>query len=167
METITRTATCECGSVIFEARGEPFVCAVCYCTDCQVAGEKIEMNYTSARILDPDGGTAYATFRQDQWICKQGENKLEAIKLRPKSPTTRYVAVCCNTPIFLIYSRGFWVSVYRSGLTPPLPPLEWRNQTRARTSGLPYPDDLPRYKGFPARLYARMIKSKFSQLTGR
>ena len=166
MQTV-RKATCACGQVRCEARGEPIVSAVCYCVDCQAAGAEIEKLPDAKKVLEPDEGTAYSTFRQDQWTCTEGADFLQEIRLTPKAPTTRYVAGCCNSAMFLIYRHGFWVSTYRNRYQEPLPPLEWRNKISARTSDAPFPDDLPRYGSFPLKLFVRLIKARIAQLLGR
>ncbi len=163
-ETLKRVSTCECGRVVCEAIGEPIVSAVCYCVDCQAAAANILTNYPKASVCEPDGGTAYSTFRDNQWICVQGGDLLVGVKLHEKSPTTRFIAKCCHSAIYLKYSRGFWVSTYRTQFKDPLPSLEWRNKIIARQSELPFPDDIPRFKGFPMRLFGRLMKAKIGQI---
>ena len=165
MTSKIRTASCKCGRVRFEARGEPFVSAVCYCADCQAAAVKIAKFSNAQMTGDPDGGTPYSTFRQDQWTCAEGSELLVQIKLKPDSPTVRYVASCCNSALYLIYSPGFWVSTYRNRFTEPLPPLEWRHKLKARVSDLPVSGDLPLYGGFPLKLFWRILKARFSRLS--
>lgn len=160
-----RVSTCECGRVEFEASGEPIVSAVCYCVDCQAAAKTIKDRFEKADVSENDGGTAYSTFHENQWVCVRGKDLLEGVTLNEKSPTTRYVASCCQSPIYLKFKHGFWVSTYRAQFRDPLPPLEWRNKIASRKSDLPFPDDIPRFKGFPLRLFWRLIKAKLGQKT--
>ncbi len=158
-----RISTCKCGSVVFEAVGEPIVSAVCYCVDCQAASDKIKSIYANAVVAETDGGTAYSTFKDEQWHCVKGGELLTGIKLREGSPTTRFIATCCQSPLYLKYKYGFWISTYRQQFRDALPDLEWRNKISSRQSYLPFPDDIQRFKGFPIRLFGRLIKAKFSR----
>ena len=155
------TSSCKCGQVRFEALAPPACNAVCYCTDCQAAGAALHAEMGCDNPCEADGGTAYSTFIEKDWRCVSGEDKLKAHKLRPDSPTTRYVTSCCQSVMYLKYAPGFWVSTFRDRFTNELPPLQWRVKTSRRTSDLPYPDDIPRFKGFPLRLYAALFKAKW------
>jgi len=150
---------CECGQVKYRVEGTPIVTAVCYCADCQAARDLIEASPANAPFRDADGGTAYVTLKDADWQPVQGEDQLEDIRLAPEAPTSRYVTTCCRTPLFIKYHPGFWVSTYRARYADP-PPLEWRNKVAARTSELPFPDDIPRFKNFPARLFWRLFKAR-------
>lgn len=159
-----RSASCECGRVVCESRGEPFVSAVCYCPDCQSAGRIIEAMAAAPAVCETDGGTYLSTFRKGQWACIKGRELLKEVKLRPESPTIRYVTGCCNSAMFLIYTRGFWVSAYRRRFDDALPPLEWRHKIKYRQSELPFADELPRYNGFPAKLFWRILHARFAKI---
>jgi len=152
--------TCDCGQVKFEAKAKPLVTAVCYCGDCQAAARKMGGLDGIKSFCDPDGGTPYVTLQDKDWVAREGEALLEPITLNPQSPTTRYVTQCCRSPLFLKYARGFWTSTYRARYANP-PRLEWRNKVSARRSDLPFPDDIPRYSGFPLKLFLRLIKARF------
>lgn len=110
-------------------------------------------------FCEPDGGTPYVTLRDKDWTALKGAELLHPIKLKPNSPTTRYITTCCHSPLFLKFKFGFWTSTYWTRYESK-PPLEWRNKTAARQSDLPYADDLPRFKNFPLRLMARLIKAR-------
>jgi hypothetical protein len=42
-----------------------------------------------------------------------------------------------------------------------------RNQTKARKSDAPLPDDAPSYAGFPPSLFLRLIRARIGMLIGR
>ena len=160
MTLFPQIVSCECGKVKFEAGGKPIVTAVCYCTDCQDAGDIISEFEDVKPFRDNDGGTSYVTLHDKHWLAVDGKDMLEPIKLKPNSPTTRYVTTCCHSPLFIKFGSGFWTSTYRARYKNP-PALEWRNKTAKRRSDLPYPDDIHRFKTFPLRLFGRLFKARF------
>jgi len=160
MTTFPQLVSCECGEVKFRAISKPIVTAVCYCEDCQAAGDIIDKFENVKPFRESDGGTPYVTLHDKDWLALKGENKLESIKLKPDSPTTRYVTTCCRSPLFIKYSSGFWTSTYRTRYNAP-PALEWRNKVTKRRSDLPYPDDIPLYSRFPMKLFWRLFKARF------
>ena len=160
MNSFPQLVSCDCGKVKFQATSKPIVTAVCYCTDCQAAGD-IMADYKDIKpFREPDGGTPYVTLHDKDWTAIDGEELLQPLKLKPDSPTTRYVATCCQSPIYLKFKSGFWTSTYRARYESP-PTLEWRNKTARRRSNLPYPDNIPRFKKFPLRLFGRLLKARF------
>jgi hypothetical protein len=69
---------------------------------------------------------------------------MEARRLKPESPTRRMVATCCNSAMFLDFTKGHWLTLYRDRL-PALPPLEMRVMTADRREGVVLPEDVPNY----------------------
>lgn len=159
MMSFPQIVTCACGTVKFKALAKPIATAVCYCNDCQSAGEMLKDFDNTKPFQDPDGGTAYVTLHDKNWVAIEGEDCLSPLKLKPDSPTTRYITTCCQSPMFLKFNSGFWISTYRARYVVP-PPLEWRNKTSRRRSKRPYPDDIPRFKTFPLRLFGRLLKAR-------
>lgn len=160
MSAFPQIVSCDCGQVKFQAAAKPIVTAVCYCTDCQAAGDIIDAYEDVKPFREADGGTPYVTLHEKDWLEISGQELLKPVKLKPSSPTTRYVTTCCNSPIFIKLKSGFWTSTYRARYDNP-PTLEWRNKTAKRRSGLPYADDIPRFKTFPLRLFGRLLKARF------
>lgn len=167
MDGNLRIARCTCGRVQCEAVGTPIVSAVCYCSDCQAGGHQLEALAGAPPVLDPDGGTPYLTYRNDRFECVEGAELLIGYKLGERAPTQRFVASCCNSGMFLEFAPGFWISAYRKRFDEPLPPIEMRNKTARRHSALPPPADAPAYRGFPAKLFWRLIKARAAMLIGR
>ena len=109
----TLTASCRCGAVAFEATGAPIVSTACYCESCQEAGRRIEQLADAPPVLDADGGTAFILYRKDRVRCVHGGERLTEHRLKPDSPTRRMVSNCCNSAMFLEFSRGHWLTLYR------------------------------------------------------
>ena len=148
MDTI---AMCRCGNVRMEAIGRPILTASCYCTSCQEAGHRLE------RLLDSDGGTGMILYRKDRVRCTAGRQHLEEHRLKPDSPTRRLVASCCNSAMFLDFTKGHWVSMYRNRFATGAPPLEMRVMTGERRAGVGLPDDVPNHRGHSAKFMLKLV----------
>jgi len=139
-----RHATCRCGEVALVLEGEPIVSSACYCTSCQSAGETFEALPEASRVLETDGGTGFVLFRKDRVRCLMGAERLREFRLTPSSPTRRVVASCCNTPMFLEFQSGHWLSIYSRALpADDRPPLEMRTMTQDRRAGVEFADAIP------------------------
>ena len=125
--------------------------AACCCTDCQAGGRLIEARPNAAPIRDEVGATPYLIYRDDRFACVAGEDALEGIKLSPDAPTTRYVATCCHSAMYLKHGPGWWTSVYRARVEGEAPPVQFRNKTASLPPGTTVPKDIPAYPGFPFR----------------
>lgn len=160
------TANCQCGQVVFEARGKPILSAVCYCDDCQAAAREIEAG-GGPPVADPDGGTALTLYREDRFVCVAGADRLQVHKLTPGSRTFRRVAACCGSAMNIGFENGpFWVSVMDNRLSPkPVP--EARIKTKFRTSDAPYPDDAPVYAHYSWSMIAKMLGARIGMILGR
>jgi len=161
-----RTAACVCGKVRFGARGAPIVSVVCHCDDCQAGGRAIEALPHASLILDEYGGTPFVAYRDDRFACVQGEDLLQGLKRSEEAPTTRYVASCCNTGMYLKYAPGWWTSVYRGRFADALPPLKLRMQIQHLPAGVERPTDLPTYKNYPPRFLARLMMARAAMMLG-
>lgn len=151
------SATCQCGKVKFEAVGPPILTASCYCTSCQEAGRQFEQLASAPPVLDADGGTGVILYRKDRVQCVMGQEYLGERRLKPDSPTRRVVATCCNSPMFLDFTKGHWLSMYRNRFPAGAPPLEMRIMTKERRVGVELADDLPNYSGYSARFMLKLI----------
>ena len=155
--TRTLTASCRCGAVRLEMTGAPIVRASCYCASCQAAGRRIEQLVGAPPVLAADGGTDLVLYRKDRVRCGQGGERLEAHRLKPDSPTRRMVATCCNSAMFLDFTKGHWLSVYRARIAEAVPPLKMRVMTADRREGVVLPDDAPNYPGHAGRFVGRLL----------
>jgi hypothetical protein len=148
-------ASCQCGQTAVEVIGAPIVSAVCYCDSCQAAGHALERADGAPRTVDTDGGTEYCLYRKDRATVIRGGEYLQEHRLTPDSKTRRVVATCCNAPMFLDFTQGHWLSVYRSRLPAGVQPPQMRVMTFDRPAGITLPADIPNY---PARSPAFMTR---------
>ena len=157
---IERMASCTCGRVKLRLAGEPILSAACCCSDCQAAGRLIEARRRAAVIRDEFGATPYLIYRDDRFTCVAGAEALEGIKLSPSAPTTRYVATCCTSGMYLKHAPGWWTSVYRARVAGDPPPLAMRNKVASLPPGVTLPKDIPAYRGFPLKLITRLLAAR-------
>jgi hypothetical protein len=164
---IERMASCVCGRVQLRLVGEPILSAACCCSDCQAGGRLIEARPHAAPIRDEFGGTPYLIYRDDRFACVAGEDALEGIKLSEGATTTRYVATCCNSGMYLKFAPGWWTSVYRARVAGDPPPVALRNKVASLPPGVTLPRDIPAYPGFPPQLILRLLSARVAMWLAR
>jgi hypothetical protein len=86
-----------------------------------------------------------------------GQEYLEEHRLKPDSPTRRVIATCCNSAMFLDFSKGHWLTMYRNRFPEGAPPVEMRIMTRDRPDGAVLADDLPNYDGHSGKAISRLV----------
>lgn len=157
---------CACGQVRLALTGTAILAADCCCTSCRTAGARIEALPGAPRVLDVHGATPFVLWRKDRVQVLAGAGHLAGFRLAPGSATRRVLAACCNTPLFLEFQSGHWLSLH-AGLWPeaarPAP------QLRTMTGDLPgraaLPGDIPNPKthtwGFYARLFGAWARMGF------
>ena len=153
---------CQCGKVMFAAARSPILAASCYCGSCQQAAQEFANLSSAAQVADADGGTPIVLYRKDRVLCKTGKEHLEEFRLKPDSPTRRLIATCCNSPMFLDFTKGHWLSIYRKRLPDGAPPIEMRIMTRDRRAGVMLADDVPNHDGYPGRFMLRLILARIA-----
>ena len=89
--------------------------------------------------------------------CVTGQEYLEEHRLKPDSPTRRVIATCCNSGMFLDFTKGHWLTMYRNRFPAGAPPLEMRVMTQDRRDGVALADDLPNYDGHSGKFMLRLI----------
>ena len=151
------TASCRCGAVMLETAGAPILHAACYCKSCQEAGRRIEQLPGAPPVLDADGGTDFILYRKDRIRCLKGGERLQEHRLKPDSPTRRMVATCCNSAMFLDFTKGHWLTLYRARLAGEVPPLEMRVMTADRPDGVALATDPPNYPGHAGRFMWKLL----------
>jgi len=151
---------CTCGDVVLAVQGAPIISAECLCTDCQNAGAFLQSLPGAPLILDNKGATRLVLYRKDRVRCEQGKALLREHRLSADSKTRRVVAICCNTPMFLDFTSGHWLSIY-GGLwsAASRPALEIRTMTRSRREGVVLPDDVPNPGTYTLSFYARLFRA--------
>jgi hypothetical protein len=151
------SAMCQCGKVRFETVGPPILTGSCYCTSCQEAGRRFERLASAPPVLDPDSGTGLILYRKDRVQCVMGQQYLQEHRLKPDSPTRRIIANCCNSAMFLDFTKGHWLSMFRNRFPAGAPPLEMRVMTKERRVGVELADDLPNYSGHSGKFMLKLI----------
>lgn len=94
--------------------GEPFIVTECHCNSCREAGGRLEKLPLARPMLEPNGGTRFVLYRKDRVEMTKGQTLLRGYRQTDKSPTRRVVATCCNSPVFLEFKGGHWLSLYSS-----------------------------------------------------
>jgi len=102
------------------------------------------------------------TYRDDAVRCVQGGELLHGVKLRDDAPTTRFIANCCQSPMYLKYAPGWWVSMYRDRFGDDAVPIQFRSQTQHAPSAVP--QDVPVYRNFPPALFLRVLRARLGML---
>lgn len=152
--------TCTCGHAALKLQGRPIISAECFCADCQKAGAFLQSLPGAPPVLDQNGATRFVLYRKDRVRCEKGQDLLREYRLLKNSPTRRVVTICCNTPMFLEFSNGHWLSIY-GGLWPAesLPALEIRTMTRSRPEGVVLPDDVPNPDTHTFSFYTKLFRA--------
>lgn len=146
----------------FEAVGAPILTGACYCSSCQEAGRQLEQLSSAPPVLDPDGGTEVILYRKDRVQCEMGLENLEEHRLKPESPTRRVVATCCNSAMFLEFTKGHWLSMYRNRFPSGAPPLGMRVMTKDRRAGVELAGDIPNHRGFSGKFMLKLIAARIA-----
>ncbi|WP_338868321.1 hypothetical protein [Myxococcus stipitatus] len=149
---------CACGQVQLEVAGAPIVSAECYCDSCRAAGARLQTLPSARPILGENGATRFMLYRKDRIRFLEGTHLLKEFRLTPESKTRRVIATCCNTPVFLEFENGHWLSLY-GHLWPEgtLPPLELRTMTSDLPRGVTLSGDIPSGKWSQAVFFARLL----------
>ena len=157
MTQVTQLA-CACGQVHLEVERAPIVSAECHCNSCRAAGARLQTLPAAPPFLETNGGTRFVLYRKDRVRFLKGTDRLGAFRLTPTSTTRRVVATCCNTPVFLEFHGGHWLSLYGS-LWPEgtLPPLELRTMTSDLPDGSALADDVPNGKRQSVSFFAKLL----------
>jgi hypothetical protein len=158
--TLTTQLACACGQVRLEVQGAPIVNAECCCNSCRAAGNRLQTLRPALPMLEPNGRTRFVLYRKDRLRFAQGSAHLKEFRLTPGSKTRRVVATCCNSPVFLEFQGGHWLSLY-GGLWPAgtLPALEMRTMTMDLPAGTTVPDDVPNASRQSLSFFARLLSA--------
>ena len=151
------SASCACGKVTLEAVGAPILSAVCFCESCRSAAREFERAPGAPSVVNRHGGVDYCLFRKDRVRLTRGEEYLRSHRLTDASATRRVVATCCNSPLFLDFSSGHWLTLYRDRLHGNAPPLEMGVMAKDRAADHFSPDGLPTYQTHPARFMIKLV----------
>ena len=137
------TLSCRCGGVALRLSGQPILTADCTCNSCRSAGAIFERLPGGEPLLDKHGASRLVLYRKDRLECLSGEERLKEHRLRPESPTRRVVATCCNSAMFLDFTKGHWVDIYGQRWLPgAMPQPELRTMTMDLPEGTSLPADV-------------------------
>jgi len=152
-----RIASCSCGRLAFTLAGKPIVRTVCYCKSCRTAGHAFEAA-GAPHMVGADGGTDLVLYRKDRVALVHGAGLLREHRLKPESRTRRMLATCCNTPVFLEFTRGHWISFYTDRFSD-VPPLEMRVMIGDRPDGAPLPGDVSNIANHSGKFMRKILVS--------
>lgn len=157
MTNPTRLA-CACGQVQLELEKAPILSAECHCTSCRTAGERLQALPAARPLLEENGGTRFVLYRKDRVRFLGELDRLKEFRLTPGAKTRRVLATCCNTPVFLEFESGHWLSLYGS-LWPrgTMPPIELRTMTMDRPGDAPLANDVPNSKRQSFAFFAKLL----------
>jgi hypothetical protein len=157
---------CACGKARFELEGTPIVSVECCCASCRVAADRLERLPGAPKIKTDFDATPYVLYRKDRVRFTSGMDHLREFRLSPDAGSRRVIACCCNTPVFLEFKGGHWLSLY--GLLWPQgerPPAAMRTMTGDLPDWSALPTDIPNLKtqslGFFASLFGAWASMGF------
>lgn len=155
---MTTHLACACGRVQIEATKAPIISAECHCNSCRAAAARLQALPGAPSCASPNGGTHFVLYAKTRIRFVAGTELLKAFRLKADAKTRRVVAGCCNTPVFLEFSGGHWLSLY-SCLWPhgTLPPVEVRTMTSDLPAGTKLPDDVPNARHQTLSFMARLL----------
>lgn len=151
---------CRCGEVRMEAESPPIMSTECLCTSCRTAAGVLEALPGAPSLRETTGGTRMEMYRKDRVRCVKGSVNLREHRLTERATTRRVAAVCCNTPMFLDFTNGHWVSLYSSRWPEgTLPPLQMRTMTSDLDDPSALPGDVPNLKTHSMGFFFRLIRA--------
>ncbi len=143
-----------------EVARAPIINAECCCHSCRAAGARLQNLSSAPSVVNSMGATRFVLYRKDRVRFVQGATHLKEFRLTPESKTRRVVAGCCNTPVFLEFQNGHWLSLYGClWAQGALPELEVRTMTMDLPVGTVLPDDVPNARRQSFSFMARLLKS--------
>lgn len=115
------------------------------------------------QILTDHGTTPFVMYRKDRVRFLAGSDGLKSFRLSPKRSSERVIASCCNTPVYLEFKGGHWLSLY-GGLWP-TGTMPARTMASDLPDGSVLPDDIPNAEkqslGFFAKLFGAWVAIGF------
>lgn len=155
---MTTQLACACGRVHLEVKKTPIASTECHCNSCRAAGARLQALHGARPYVDANGGTRFVLYAKDRIHFVTGTEQLKEFRLAQEAKTRRVIATCCNTPVFLEFHGGHWLSLYGC-LWPAgaLPPLALRTMTGDLPAGTALPNDVPNAKRQSLWFFARLL----------
>lgn len=155
---MTQTLSCACGKFHVALVGDPFITAECHCNSCREGSKRLSSLPLSQSITATNGGTPYVLYRKDRVSFPDGTALLRGYRLSEKAPTRRVVTTCCNSPVFVEFNGGHWLSLYASlWRDSPAPAMQIRTQTANVPAGTELDATLPAGAWTTAGFYAKLL----------
>jgi hypothetical protein len=150
--------TCRCGKVHIAITGAPILSAECECDSCRKGGAYLASLPGGKPVAGPTGGTHYVLCRKDRVQFTAGAEHLVGYRLTDKSHTRRVVAGCCNTPLFVEFEQGHWLSMF-ADLWPAAvrPRAEMRTMVSDLPAGTTLPTDIPNHKTQSVGFFVKLL----------
>jgi len=155
----SQEAVCQCGKTTIALSGGPILSTTCYCESCRTAGKQFERDLNAPQTVNADGGVDYLLYRKDRVKIAQGAQYLREYRLKPETPTRRVVASCCNSPMFVDFTPGHWLTIFRRRLPAQAPKSQMRVMTRDKPDGVELSGDIPAYDTMPPFFMIKLVLS--------
>lgn len=149
---------CACGALTIALTGGAINSVECCCTTCRDASTRFEALPGAQPIQTAHGSTPYVMYRKDRVRFLDGTDQLAEHRLTPDSGSRRVLATCCNTPVFLEFKGGHWLSLYGTLWSEDeRPALRERTLTRSLPDRSLLADDVPNPKRHTLGFYGRLF----------
>jgi hypothetical protein len=152
-------AVCRCGETTIELASAPILSTTCYCWSCRTAGRQFERDLGAPQTVNTDGGVDYCLYRKDRVKIAHGARHLLEYRLKPDSPTRRVVASCCGSPMFVDFTPGHWLTIFRGRLSGQAPKSQMRVMTKDKPEGVELSNEIPTYDTMPPRFMIKLLAS--------
>ena len=158
MHDVTKLS-CRCGKVSLKLDGPPFMAVECCCNSCREAGERFLSLSPTASTFAENGTVPFVMQRNDRVSIVSGQKHLAIHRLGDKATTSRVLATCCKTPIYLQMRGGHWVSLYGT-LWPEgrRPAPEMRTLTVDCPDNMSLSSNIPNLRTHSLSFYWRLFK---------
>ena len=162
----TAQIQCACGQTRLEVMGKPIASVECCCSSCRQAGARMQTLDGAPPVMTDYDATPFVMYRKDRVAFLAGEDQLKSFRVSPVATSERVIATCCNTPVYLKFKGGHWLSLYGT-LWPKgtMPPAEMRTMTSDLPDGAILPNDIPNAKkqslGFFVKLFGAWVAMGF------
>lgn len=149
---------CSCGQIRLEVQGSPIASVECCCASCRQAGARMKQLDNAPTVLTDYDATPFVMYRKDRVSFLAGVDRLKSFRLSPDASSERVIASCCNTPVYLSFKGGHWLSLYGTlWANGTMPPAEMRTMTSDLPEGAVLPDNIPNAKKQSLGFFARLL----------
>lgn len=95
-----------------DLHGAPFMVVACCCNSCRDAGARFLTLSPDASTFAENGTVPFVMQRNDRLTVVSGQEHLAVHRLNDTATTSRVLATCCHTPMYLQMKGGHWASIY-------------------------------------------------------